>query len=73
MRFLMALEAAAGSSDMDFSVLLDAIKGSITPQQVLIVLAAVIGVGMSFFLMWLGARKATGAFTAAVSRGKIKI
>ncbi len=73
MRLFTLLEVATGASDMDFSILIDALKISITPQQVLVVLASVIGVGMGFFLMWLGSRKATGAFTAAVSHGKIKI
>lgn len=58
---------------LDFSVLLDALTKAITPTQVLAVLAAVIGVGMTFFLMWLGVRKAVTAFTAAVSRGKLRI
>lgn len=58
---------------LDFSVLLDALTKSITPVQVLAVLAAVIGVGMTFFLMWLGVRKAVMAFTTAVAKGKLKL
>ena len=61
------------SSTLDFSAFIAALKGSITPAQVLTVLAAVIGVGMTFFLMWLGVRKATRAFTSAVATGKIRI
>lgn len=58
---------------IDFSAYITALKGSITPAQVLTVLAAVIAVGMGFFLMWLGVRKATRAFTSAVATGKIRI
>ena len=58
---------------IDFSGYITALKGSITPSQVLTVLAAVIAVGMGFFLMWLGVRKATRAFTSAVATGKIRI
>lgn len=58
---------------IDFSGYITALKGSITPAQVLTVLAAVIAVGMGFFLMWLGVRKATRAFTSAVATGKIRI
>lgn len=60
-------------SPIDFSGYTSALTGSITPQQVLVILASVIGVGMAFFLMWLGVRKATTAFTAAVAKGRIKI
>lgn len=66
------MEAAVGDT-IDFSGYITALKGSITPAQVLTVLAAVIAVGMGFFLMWLGVRKATRAFTSAVATGKIRI
>lgn len=61
------------AASVDFSGLLSALTGSITPAQVLGVLAAVIGVGMAFFLMWLGVRKATTAFTSSVAKGKLRI
>ena len=62
-----------GTSTIDFSAFITALTGSITPAQVLTVLASVVGVGMAFFLMWLGVRKATRAFTSAVATGKIRI
>ena len=61
------------ASTIDFSSYISALTSSITPAQVLIVLAAVVGVGMGFFLMWLGVRKATRGFTTAVSTGRIRI
>lgn len=64
---------AAAASTIDFSSYISALTSSITPAQVLIVLAAVVGVGMGFFLMWLGVRKATRGFTTAVSTGRIRI
>lgn len=68
------LEVTPGAADsIDFSSFISALTGSITPVQILAVLAAVIGVGMAFFLMWLGVRKAVTAFTSAVSRGKLRI
>lgn len=57
----------------DFSGYISALTGSITPAQVLTVLASVVGVGMIFFLMWLGVRKATRGFTTAVATGRIRI
>ena len=61
------------TSTIDFSGFITALTSAITPTQVLTVLAAVIGVGMSFFLMWLGVKKATRAFTTAVATGRIRI
>lgn len=70
---LMLLGDTVASDAIDFSGFITALKGSITTAQVLTVLASVIGVGMAFFLMWLGVRKATHAFTSAVATGKIRI
>ncbi len=50
----------------------DALVASITPAQVIAVLAAIVGVGMTFVLMWFGARKLKTIFTNAVTKGKIK-
>lgn len=66
-------ETSTPTTTIDFSGFISALTASITPAQVLVVLAAVIGVGMTFFLMWLGVRKATTAFTSAVSTGMIRI
>lgn len=71
MLFMDGVDTAA--STIDFSSYISALTSSITPAQVLIVLAAVVGVGMGFFLMWLGVRKATRGFTTAVSTGRIRI
>lgn len=67
-----------GGSAMDtmattLKPLIDAMVGSITPAQIVAVLAAIVGVGMTFVLMWFGARKLKSIFTSAVTRGKIKI
>lgn len=61
------------SQTIDFSGFITAVTGSITVPQVLAVLSAVVGVGMSFFLMWLGVRKVVSGFTAAVAHGAIRI
>lgn len=62
-----------GSAAIDFTGYISALTSSISVTEVLAVLAAVVGVGMSFFLMWLGVRKATRGFTTAVSTGRIRI
>ena len=70
---MLFMDGATIASSIDFSAYITALTGSITVTQVLTVLAAVVGVGMTFFLMWLGVRKATRAFTVAVSTGRIRI
>ena len=61
------------STAIDFSAFITALTGSITVTQVLTVLASVVGVGMAFFLMWLGVRKEVRSFTSAVDNGRIRI
>ncbi len=48
-----------------------ALVGSITPAQLVGVLAGIIGVGMTFVLMWFGVRKLISIFKKAVTKGKI--
>lgn len=57
----------------DFSGLITALTTAITPAQMLAVLGAVVGVGMTFFLMWFGVRKIIKIFTSAVQSGRIRI
>lgn len=64
---------ADAATNVDLSSFTEALLGSITPAQILTILAQVVGVGMAFFLMWLGVRKAIRTFTSAVANGKIKI
>lgn len=70
---MLPLLAEAETTAIDFSSFITALTGSITVTQVLTVLAAVVGVGMTFFLMWLGVHKAVRSFTTAVSSGRIRI
>lgn len=49
----------------------NALVASITPSQLITILAAIVGVGMTFVLMWFGARKLKQIFTTAVTKGKI--
>ena len=53
--------------------LMDALVASITPAQIITVLASIIGVGMTFVLMWFGARKLVSIFKKAVTKGKISV
>lgn len=60
-------------AEVDLSTFTSALTGSITPAEILTILGSVVGVGMAFFLMWLGVRKAIGAFSNAVKTGKIRL
>ncbi len=51
----------------------DALTSSITPAQLVTVLAAIVGVGMTFVLMWFGVRKLISIFRKAVTKGKISV
>lgn len=48
-----------------------ALVASITPGQIVAILASIIGVGMTFVLMWFGVRKLLSIFRKAVTKGKI--
>lgn len=50
-----------------------ALVSSITPAQIVVVLASIIGVGMTFVLMWFGVRKLVSIFKKAVTKGKISV
>lgn len=69
----MGLALIGDVAALDLSSFITSLTGTITPAQVLAILGSVVGIGMSFFLMWLGVRKATSGFTAAVRSGKIKM
>ncbi len=53
--------------------LTSAITNSITPAQIVGVLAGVVGIGMTFVLMWFGVRKLISIFRKAVTKGKISV
>lgn len=61
------------SSVPDFSTFISTLQGSITPAQLLTILGSVVGVGMTFFLMWFGVRKISKAFTGAVTNGSLRV
>lgn len=58
---------------IDFTEFISKLTGTITPGDILTILGSVVGIGITFFLMWMGVRKAISAFQSAVSRGKLKL
>ncbi len=67
------LTDAVSTSVPDLTPLTTALTSAITATQLLAILAQLVGIGMSFVLMWFGVRKAIGAFTAAVFGGRIRV
>lgn len=65
--------AEATTEAIDFTGLITALTSAITPAQLLAILASVVGVGMSFVLMWFGVRKLASMFTSALRSGRLKI
>ena len=48
-----------------------ALTTSVTPSDIIGVLAPLVGVGMGFVVMWFGVRQAKKIFTRAFSKGRI--
>lgn len=71
----MGEEVVSPMGDMANTIkpLQDALTTSITPAQIVTVLAAIVGVGMTFVLMWFGVRKLISIFRKAVTKGKISV
>ena len=63
----------AVTNAVDFSAFITALTGTITPVDILTILASCVGVGIVFVLMWMGVRKIVSAFSAAVMKGRLKI
>lgn len=61
------------TNPVNIDPLTTALTSAITPDQLIAILASLVGVGMGFVLMWFGVRKAIGAFTAAVFGGRIRV
>ena len=72
MPFLIGTAEAANITEV-LKPLSDAVTASITPAQIVGILASVIGVGMTFVLMWFGVRKLVSIFKKAVTKGKISV
>lgn len=58
-------------SAVDLSPFIEKLTGTITPAQILTILGSVIGIGMTFVLMWFGVNKAIRIFRDAATKGKM--
>lgn len=67
------LEATASTSALDFSVITDALKGSVNVTTIGTVVGAVLGIGVSLVVFWWGGRKIVNGAMSAFKSGKIKL
>lgn len=61
------------SNALDFSAITTSLTTAVTPGQIITIIASIIGVGMTFVLMWFGVRKLVSIFRKAVTKGKISV
>ncbi len=60
-------------ANIDLSPVTTALTSSITPAQIIGLLASIVGFGLPFVLMWFGVRKVIKIFKSAVMKGKITV
>lgn len=63
--------AAETPSAPDFSPIITALGNVISPGVLITIIAATIGVGAAFVLMWFGFRKLKAAFVKGFTSGKL--
>lgn len=68
----MPMLIAEVTETMDFSALITALQGVVTPAQLIAILASVVGVGAGFVLMWFGVRKISSMFQTALFKGRLR-
>ena len=66
-------EAVTQISVADIQVLIDAITAQINVGTVVAILAAVIGLAVTFVFMWWGIRKVASMFMSAFKKGKLSV
>ncbi|MDF2943572.1 MAG: hypothetical protein K0S01_2430 [Herbinix sp.] len=64
--------AAVTPAPLDLDPIQDAIMGSISVSQIALIIAACIGAGMGFVLLWFGARKLVRSIMSAFKKGKLQ-
>lgn len=67
------MEGATTIANIDLSPVTTALTTSITPAQIIGLLASIVGFGLPFVLMWFGVRKVIKIFKSAVMKGKITV
>lgn len=61
----------SAASNLDFSVVTNALTAAVTPADILTIISKVIVIGIPFVLAWFGFRFLWSKFRGAVTRGKM--
>ena len=64
---------ATGLASLDFSPVITALTSSVTPANIITLLASVFAFGIPFVFMWFGIRKVIKIFRNAVMGGSIVV
>lgn len=67
------LEVATSTSALDFTTIIDALKGSVNVTTIGTVVGAVLGVGVGLAVFWWGGRKIVNGAMNAFKTGKLKL
>lgn len=65
-------EVLTETAVINVASLVTALSSAVEPGDVVTLLAAVIGAGMGFVLVWFGSRKVASGFFGALKKGKIR-
>lgn len=66
-----ASSGESAASNLDFSVVTNALTSAVTPADILTIISKVIVIGIPFVLAWFGFRFLWSKFRGAVTRGKM--
>lgn len=60
-------------STVDFSAVTSALSSSFSVSEIVAIIAAVLGAGCSFVILWWGSRKLVNNIITAFQKGKVKL
>lgn len=62
-----------GLASLDFTPIITALTNSVTPANIITLVASIVAFGIPFVFMWFGMRKVIKIFRSAVMGGKITV
>lgn len=62
-----------GLASLDFGPIITALTNSVTPANIITLVASIVAFGIPFVFMWFGMRKVIKIFRSAVMGGKITV
>lgn len=65
--------SATGLASLDFGPIITALTNSVTPANIITLVASIVAFGIPFVFMWFGMRKVIKIFRSAVMGGRITV